>query len=25
MSPYILEVPGGNDVVEALSRFCRRN
>ncbi|KAJ6735661.1 AT-HOOK MOTIF NUCLEAR-LOCALIZED PROTEIN 17-RELATED [Salix viminalis] len=24
MSPYILEVPGGNDVVEALSRFCRR-
>ncbi|KAB5568759.1 hypothetical protein DKX38_002552 [Salix brachista] len=24
MSPYILEVPGGNDVVEAISRFCRR-
>ncbi|XP_050223714.1 AT-hook motif nuclear-localized protein 28 [Mercurialis annua] len=24
MSPYILEVPGGCDVVEAISRFCRR-
>ncbi|XP_021903613.1 AT-hook motif nuclear-localized protein 17 [Carica papaya] len=24
MSPYILEIPGGNDVVEAISRFCRR-
>ena len=24
MSPYILEVPGGNDVVEAISKFCRR-
>ncbi|KDP41470.1 hypothetical protein JCGZ_15877 [Jatropha curcas] len=24
MSPYILEVPGGSDVVEAISRFCRR-
>ncbi|KAL5558510.1 hypothetical protein UlMin_034721 [Ulmus minor] len=24
MSPYILEVPGGNDVVEAIARFCRR-
>ncbi|GLU16092.1 hypothetical protein SLE2022_325420 [Rubroshorea leprosula] len=24
MSPYILEVQGGNDVVEAISRFCRR-
>ncbi|KAJ4845931.1 AT-hook motif nuclear-localized protein 17 [Turnera subulata] len=24
MSPYILEVPGGNDIVEAISRFCRR-
>ncbi|XP_041017836.1 AT-hook motif nuclear-localized protein 17-like [Juglans microcarpa x Juglans regia] len=24
MTPYILEVPGGNDVVEAISRFCRR-
>ncbi|KAJ0025839.1 hypothetical protein Pint_08459 [Pistacia integerrima] len=24
MSPYILEVPGGNDVVEAISNFCRR-
>ncbi|ANM59122.1 AT-hook motif nuclear-localized protein 28 [Arabidopsis thaliana] len=23
MSPYILEVPSGNDVVEALNRFCR--
>ncbi|XP_041021734.1 AT-hook motif nuclear-localized protein 17-like [Juglans microcarpa x Juglans regia] len=24
MTPYILEVPGGSDVVEAISRFCRR-
>ncbi|KAF3447236.1 hypothetical protein FNV43_RR12416 [Rhamnella rubrinervis] len=24
MSPYILEVPGGNDVVEAIARFCHR-
>ncbi|KAJ4701443.1 AT-hook motif nuclear-localized protein [Melia azedarach] len=24
MSPYILEVPGGNDVVETISNFCRR-
>ncbi|XP_021808289.1 AT-hook motif nuclear-localized protein 17 [Prunus avium] len=24
MSPYILEVPGGSDVVEAVSRFCCR-
>ncbi|KAJ7965806.1 AT-hook motif nuclear-localized protein [Quillaja saponaria] len=24
MSPYILEVPGGNDVVDAISRYCRR-
>ncbi|XP_065847565.1 AT-hook motif nuclear-localized protein 17 [Euphorbia lathyris] len=24
MSPYILEVPGGGDVVESISRFCRR-
>ncbi|XP_010525659.1 PREDICTED: AT-hook motif nuclear-localized protein 17-like [Tarenaya hassleriana] len=24
MSPYILEVPPGNDVVEAINRFCRR-
>ncbi|KAL5777355.1 hypothetical protein ACOSP7_010281 [Xanthoceras sorbifolium] len=24
MSPYILEVPGGTDVVEAISNFCRR-
>ncbi|EEF48613.1 AT-hook motif nuclear-localized protein 28 [Ricinus communis] len=24
MSPYILEVCGGSDVVEAISRFCRR-
>ncbi|KAG7597022.1 PPC domain [Arabidopsis suecica] len=24
MSPYIVEVPSGNDVVEALNRFCRR-
>lgn len=24
MSPYILEVQGGNDIVEAVSRFCRR-
>ncbi|CAN6542877.1 unnamed protein product [Malus baccata var. baccata] len=24
MSPYILEVPSGNDVVEAVSRFCSR-
>lgn len=24
MTPYILEVPGGNDIVEAISRFCRR-
>lgn len=24
MSPYILEVPGGNDIVEAIARFCRR-
>ncbi|XVF39628.1 hypothetical protein PTKIN_Ptkin01aG0048900 [Pterospermum kingtungense] len=24
MSPYILEIPGGNDVVEAISRFSRR-
>ncbi|XP_030975308.1 AT-hook motif nuclear-localized protein 17-like [Quercus lobata] len=24
MSPYILEVPGGNDVVEAISKFCHR-
>ncbi|KAF2298737.1 hypothetical protein GH714_026342 [Hevea brasiliensis] len=24
MSPYILEVPGGSDVVEAISSFCRR-
>ncbi|XVF36603.1 hypothetical protein REPUB_Repub19eG0071400 [Reevesia pubescens] len=23
MSPYILEIPGGNDVVEAISRFSR--
>lgn len=24
MSPYILEVPGGADIVEAISQFCRR-
>lgn len=24
MNPYILEVPGGSDVVEAISSFCRR-
>ncbi|KAL1212270.1 AT-hook motif nuclear-localized protein 17 [Cardamine amara subsp. amara] len=24
MSPYILEVPSGNDVVEAINHFCRR-
>ncbi|KAE8657008.1 AT-hook motif nuclear-localized protein 17 [Hibiscus syriacus] len=24
MSPYILEIPGGNDIVEAVSRFSRR-
>ncbi|KAM7258366.1 hypothetical protein ACFE04_014107 [Oxalis oulophora] len=24
MSPYILEVPGGTDIVEIISRFCRR-
>ncbi|KAK4795764.1 hypothetical protein SAY86_028090 [Trapa natans] len=24
MSPYILEIPGGADIVEAISRFCRR-
>ncbi|XWS14922.1 hypothetical protein CRYUN_Cryun35bG0050400 [Craigia yunnanensis] len=24
MSPYILEIPGGNDVVEAIYRFSRR-
>ncbi|KAI4307484.1 hypothetical protein L6164_030664 [Bauhinia variegata] len=24
MSPYILEVPGGSDVVEAIARFSRR-
>ncbi|XVE55597.1 hypothetical protein DITRI_Ditri03aG0171800 [Diplodiscus trichospermus] len=24
MSPYILEIPGGNDIVEAISRFSRR-
>ncbi|KAE8716297.1 AT-hook motif nuclear-localized protein 17 [Hibiscus syriacus] len=24
MSPYVLEIPGGNDVVEAISGFCRR-
>ncbi|CAJ1971679.1 unnamed protein product [Sphenostylis stenocarpa] len=24
MSPFILEIPGGNDVVEALARFSRR-
>ncbi|XWS25370.1 hypothetical protein CRYUN_Cryun27aG0063000 [Craigia yunnanensis] len=24
MSPYILEIPGGNDVVEAISSFSRR-
>ncbi|PRQ21227.1 putative PPC domain-containing protein [Rosa chinensis] len=24
MSPYILEVPGGSDVVDAVSRFCCR-
>ncbi|XP_022732773.1 AT-hook motif nuclear-localized protein 17-like [Durio zibethinus] len=24
MSPYILEIPGGNDVVEAISRFSHR-
>jgi predicted DNA-binding protein with PD1-like motif len=24
MSPYILEVPGGSDIVETISRFCRR-
>ncbi|KAK3231036.1 hypothetical protein Dsin_002917 [Dipteronia sinensis] len=24
MSPYILEVPGGTDVVEAITNFCRR-
>uniref|UniRef100_A0A0A0LJP1 PPC domain-containing protein n=1 Tax=Cucumis sativus TaxID=3659 RepID=A0A0A0LJP1_CUCSA len=24
MSPYVLEVPGGSDIVEAISRFCRR-
>ncbi|PKI31755.1 hypothetical protein CRG98_047854, partial [Punica granatum] len=24
MSPYILEIPGGADVVESISRFCRR-
>ncbi|XP_022772276.1 AT-hook motif nuclear-localized protein 17-like [Durio zibethinus] len=23
MSPYILEIPGGNDIVEAISRFSR--
>ncbi|XP_061350072.1 AT-hook motif nuclear-localized protein 28-like isoform X2 [Gastrolobium bilobum] len=25
MSPYILEVPGGSDVVESIARFSRRN
>ncbi|KAK8580413.1 hypothetical protein V6N13_143512 [Hibiscus sabdariffa] len=24
MSPYILEIPGGNDIVEAVARFSRR-
>ncbi|XP_039050356.1 AT-hook motif nuclear-localized protein 17-like isoform X2 [Hibiscus syriacus] len=24
MSPYILEIPGGNDIVESVSRFSRR-
>lgn len=24
MSPYILEVPAGTDVVDAIARFCRR-
>ncbi|CAL1397974.1 unnamed protein product [Linum trigynum] len=24
MSPYILEIPGGGDVVDAVARFCRR-
>ncbi|KAJ7958926.1 AT-hook motif nuclear-localized protein [Quillaja saponaria] len=24
MSPYILEVPGGNDVVDAIARYCSR-
>ncbi|OWM67722.1 hypothetical protein CDL15_Pgr019223 [Punica granatum] len=24
MSPYVLEVPGGTDVIDAISRFCRR-
>ncbi|KAG7029679.1 AT-hook motif nuclear-localized protein 17, partial [Cucurbita argyrosperma subsp. argyrosperma] len=24
MRPYVLEVPGGNDVVEAILRFCRQ-
>ncbi|KAE8725001.1 AT-hook motif nuclear-localized protein 17 [Hibiscus syriacus] len=24
MNPYVLEIPGGNDVVEAISGFCRR-
>lgn len=23
MSPYVLEVPGGSDIVEAIARFCR--
>ncbi|KAL1202563.1 AT-hook motif nuclear-localized protein 17 [Cardamine amara subsp. amara] len=24
MSPYILQVPSGNDIVETINRFCRR-
>lgn len=24
MSPYVLEVPGGSDIVEAVVRYCRR-
>ncbi|KAK2965683.1 hypothetical protein RJ640_023501 [Escallonia rubra] len=24
MSPYVLELPGGLDIVESLSRFCRK-
>ncbi|KAL4271880.1 hypothetical protein GQ457_13G020860 [Hibiscus cannabinus] len=25
MNPYVLEIPGGNDLVEAISAFSRRN
>ncbi|KAI4389820.1 hypothetical protein MLD38_002002 [Melastoma candidum] len=25
MSPYVLEIPPRNDIVESISRFCRRN